>query len=64
MDQIENPYRRRLDPENGSVVLWVICTTLLLIVLISGFLYALSAQPTKYAPYQLKDDPPSNASRQ
>ena len=39
MTDMKNPYRRSIDPENDSMVLWVIVTALLLIVLTSGFLY-------------------------
>jgi hypothetical protein len=56
MSQAENPHRRSLDPENDRVILWVICTALLFIVLVSGLLYALSDHSTKYTAYQMKDE--------
>jgi hypothetical protein len=39
MTDMKNPYRRSLDPENDSLILWVIATGLILIVLVSGLLY-------------------------
>jgi hypothetical protein len=39
MADVKNPYRRRFDPEDDGLFLWVIATALLLLLLVCGFLY-------------------------
>ena len=65
MDQTRNPYRRSIGPESDGWVLWPILISLMLIIIVGGFLYAFSGHPTQnsYATSNPWNFSASNATR-